>query len=132
MKQMKYYVDAQGAYLGGWDSSPPVGAIEVPDAPEDARQVWGGAQWGEAQPSVPQSVTMRQARLAMLQAGILDDVEALIASMPGDDGRAARIDWEYALEVRRDWPLIAALAQQMSLTSEQVDELFIAAASIPQ
>lgn len=80
--------------------------------------------------AVPKSVTMRQARLAMLQFGILDDVEALIANMSGDEGRAARIDWEYALNVRRDWQLIASLVPQMSMTEQQVDELFIAASSI--
>lgn len=81
---------------------------------------------------VPESVTMRQARLAMLGAGILDDVEALIQQMPGDEGRAARIDWEYALDVRRDWPLINALGSQLGLTEQQIDELFIGAAAVPQ
>lgn len=37
---MKYYVDQTGAYLGGWDANPPAGAVEVPFAPADARQVW--------------------------------------------------------------------------------------------
>lgn len=83
-------------------------------------------------PVVPERVSMRQARLAMLQAGILDDVETLIQQMPGDEGRAARIDWEYALDVRRDWPLVGALGTQIGMTEQQVDELFIAAASIPQ
>lgn len=45
MNLMKYYVDAAGSYLGGWDASPPAGAIEVPTAPEDARQVWDGQAW---------------------------------------------------------------------------------------
>lgn len=81
---------------------------------------------------VPESVTMRQARLAMLGAGILDDVEALIAQMPGDEGRAARIDWEYALDVRRDWPLIDGLGSQLGLSEQQIDDLFVAAAAVPQ
>ncbi|WP_313135526.1 hypothetical protein [Stutzerimonas nitrititolerans] len=81
---------------------------------------------------VPQSVTMRQARLAMLGAGILDDVETAIVAMEGDEGRAARIDWEYALDVRREWPLINSLGSQLGLTEQQIDDLFIAAASIPQ
>ena len=81
---------------------------------------------------IPASVTMRQARLAMLGAGILDDVEAAIAAMEGDEGRAARIDWEYALDVRRDWPLINALGSQLGLTEQQIDDLFVAAAAVPQ
>ena len=81
---------------------------------------------------IPQSVTMRQARLAMLNAGILDDVEAMIATMPGDDGAAARIDWEFARDVRRDWPLVAALGSQLGMSNEQIDDLFIYAGSIAQ
>lgn len=88
--------------------------------------------WVIPPPPVPASVSMRQARLAMLQAGILDEVEGMIRDMPGDEGRAARIDWEYALDVRRDWPLVGALGTQIGMTEQQVDELFIAAASIPQ
>lgn len=81
---------------------------------------------------IPQSVTMRQARLAMLHAGILDDVESLIANMPGDEGSAARIDWEFARDVRRDWPLVAALGSQLGMSNEQIDDLFIYAGSIAQ
>lgn len=81
---------------------------------------------------IPQSVTMRQARLAMLNSGILADVEAMIATMPGDDGAAARIDWEFAQDVRRDWPLVAALGAQLGMSSEQIDDLFIYAGSIAQ
>lgn len=81
---------------------------------------------------VPQSVSMRQARLAMLHAGILGDVEALIANMPGDEGSAARIDWEFAQEVRRDWHLVSTLGTQLGMTGAQIDDLFMFAGSITQ
>lgn len=81
---------------------------------------------------IPQSVTMRRCRIALLEAGLLESVQTSIASMPGADGERARIDWEYALEVRRDWPLIGALGPQMGLTEQQIDDLFIYAATIPQ
>lgn len=43
----KYYVDAEGNYIGGFDGvDPPEGAIEVPEAPEDARQKWVNGAWG--------------------------------------------------------------------------------------
>lgn len=79
---------------------------------------------------VPESVTMRQCRIALLDAGLLDAVQSSIATMPGTEGERARIDWEYALEVRRDWPLIAYMAGDLGLTDEQVDGLFMAAAAI--
>lgn len=45
MNPMKYYVDADGKYLGGWDANPPEGAVEVPFPPDDARQKWHGSEW---------------------------------------------------------------------------------------
>lgn len=79
-----------------------------------------------AQP-VPDTVSPRQARLALLGIGLLDTVETALKALPGTQGRAALIDWEYATEVQRDSPLISALAPALGLTDEQVDDLFRAA-----
>lgn len=78
-------------------------------------------------PLVPEAVTARQARLALLGAGKLAMVEGALAQIPGVQGEAARIEWEYATDIRRDSPLIGALAPMLGLTSEQVDDLFRAA-----
>ncbi len=80
--------------------------------------------------NVPQTVTMRQARLALLAAGHLATANAAIAAMPGTEGDAARIEWEYAHEVRRDAALVAGMGTVLGLTDEQLDALFIAAAAI--
>ena len=82
-------------------------------------------------PPVPASVSMRQGRLALLAAGLLDTVEAGIASIPdATKRRAAEIDWEYATEIRRQSPLIASLGPALGLTDAQIDGLFIAAEGI--
>lgn len=52
---MKYFVDAQGRYLGAWDQGGPDGGVEVQTPPEDARMVWDGEAW---QPS-PEQVFVR-------------------------------------------------------------------------
>lgn len=88
--------------------------------------------WAIQPAPVPQSVTMRQARQAMLYAGILVQVDSLIAAMPGEEGESARIDWNHARDVKRDWPLIGALGPQVGLNEQQIDDLFIYAATIPQ
>ncbi len=42
----KYYIDGSGNYLGGFENAPPpAGAVEVPDAPENAADVWTGFAW---------------------------------------------------------------------------------------
>ena len=75
---------------------------------------------------VPQQVTMRQARLALLSAGLLDDVEMVIAAA----GRAAQLEWEYAAVVDRSGPVVAIVQQQKALTDAQIDDLFREAAKL--
>ncbi len=75
---------------------------------------------------VPQQVTMRQARLALLSAGLLDDVEMVIAAA----GREAQLEWEYAAAVERSNPAVAAVQQQQALTDAQIDDLFREAAKL--
>ena len=76
---------------------------------------------------VPQEVTMRQARLACLQFGILEQLNTLVASLPGVQGDAARIEWEYASTIKRTSPLALAMISQTGVTEEQLDQLFILA-----
>lgn len=75
---------------------------------------------------VPSSITPRQARLALLGAGLLSNVTTAIAAAD----EATKIAWEFATYVKRDNPIIAAMAAQLGLTSAQVDDLFRAAAAI--
>lgn len=96
---------------------------------------WRGDGWEivrsqQAADPVPVAVTMRQARLALLSAGMLAQVNAAIAGMPGAEGEAARIEWEYAQDVRRDSPLVAALVGDIGLADEDLDSLFIDASRL--
>lgn len=77
-------------------------------------------------PVVPSEVSPRQARLALLGAGILDQVDAAIAQQP----KAVQVAWDYSVSVRRDNPLIAQIAAGLGMTEAQVDQLFITAATL--
>lgn len=79
---------------------------------------------------VPSAITMRQARLALLGAGLLQHVNNAIDAMPGQAGEAVLIEWEYAQEVQRQSPLIGALGPALGITPEQIDQLFIAGAAL--
>ena len=81
-------------------------------------------------PVVPESVSMRQARLALLGVGLLDTVNSAVVAMPGEQGAAARIEWEYARDVRRDSPLVLSLAGPLNLSAEHIDALFVAAGAL--
>jgi len=75
-------------------------------------------------------VTMRQARLALLGAGLLGTVESGINDLPEPQKSAARIVWEYSGEVQRNNPVVAQLAATLGLSSAQIDALFIGAAAL--
>lgn len=81
-------------------------------------------------PVVPQAVTMRQARLALLGAGLLSSVEGAIDALAEPTKTAARIEWEYSQEVHRNKQLVLVLAPLLGLTEQQLDNLFIAAAEL--
>lgn len=78
-----------------------------------------------AQPDiVPESVSMRQARLALYAAGKLDAVNAAIEQAD----KATQLSWEYSAALERDNVLINSLAGQLGMTVADVDDLFRAAA----
>ena len=81
-------------------------------------------------PVVPGAVTMRQARLALLQWGMLALVNTNIASMTGVEGEAARIAWEFSGMVERNQPLVLSLGTTLGLTSGDLDQLFTLAATL--
>ena len=81
-------------------------------------------------PAVPAAVTMRQARLALLGAGLLDDVDAAIAALPSPQKEAAKIEWEYSQEVQRHNGFVSVLAPILGMTAEQTDAMFIGAANL--
>lgn len=81
-------------------------------------------------PVVPAAVTMRQARLVLLGAGLLDDVEAAINALPSPQKEAARIEWEYSKEVQRHNGFVSVLAPSLGLTESQLDQMFIQAATL--
>lgn len=75
---------------------------------------------------IPQVVSMAQARITLRRATLLASVNTLIAAADAETQDA----WEYATELRRDSPLVLTLAGALNLTSQQVDDLFTAAAAV--
>lgn len=76
------------------------------------------------------AVTMRQARRALLAAGLLGKVNAIIAEAPGQQGDAWRIDWEFAADVDPASQMVAALAQALCLDDAAMADLFASARAI--
>lgn len=79
---------------------------------------------------LPLVVTMRQARLALLKSGQLAAVNSAIASMPGEAGEAARIEWEFSSTVERNREYVKQIAVGLGMSDKQLDDLFILAATL--
>ena len=72
------------------------------------------------------SVSPRQFRRALIQVGLLEAVEAYMATADAE----TRTDWEYALEIRRNYPGWDQFAAAIGKTDEDVDTVFALAAQV--
>jgi len=119
---MPYYKDAVGA-LYFIESDEFRGLL-----PGDCQQITddeASALMPSANPHVPTYVTMRQARLALLQQGRLAAVNAAVSAAD----EATQIEWEFAQGVDRSSPIVEAVSSALGLTPDDLDALFTLAAS---
>lgn len=114
------------------DAMPSIGGdwVDVTGLHVGAGMRYENGEWLPAKPSVPASVTMRQARLALLAAGKLSAVESAIAALPDPPKTAAQIEWEYSNEVQRHNGFVSQLGPALGLSDDDLDALFIAAAGM--
>jgi len=92
---------------------------------------WEQMRADEMRARVPQSVTRAQAKLALLQAGLLSSVQPAIDSIPDATARtAAQIDWDDRLTFERSNGSLVTMAAMMGMTDAQIDDLFTAASQL--
>ena len=73
------------------------------------------------------SITMRQARLALLAHNKLSDVQTTIDSLPSPLKEQAQIEWEYASNIEITNPLIVQLMGSLGFTETTLRDLFVEA-----
>ena len=110
---------------GGFDSEyNPEDHYFIFSAPQLVDGVWTRYKQVRIIPPPPK-VTVRQARRALLEIGLLDDVEAAINNIPDELTRKkVKIDWEYASEVERSSEFVNLISTSLNMTKEQIDGLF--------
>jgi hypothetical protein len=79
-----------------------------------------------AKASVPQVVSAMQAKVALLNAGLLSSVQTWINAQDA----TTQLVWNSATTFSRQSTLIAQAATALGLSSAQIDTLFVAAAAI--
>lgn len=77
---------------------------------------------------VPQLVSRFQGMAALLQMGVLDDVDAYMALETTDP--LEKLAWRDIQEFRRSSPLLLKVGTMLSLSEAQIDDLFRFAATI--
>ncbi|MES2685493.1 MAG: hypothetical protein V4706_01660 [Pseudomonadota bacterium] len=80
--------------------------------------------------NVPESITMRQARLVLFTAGLIGSVQAAIDSLPSPEKEKAQIEWDFSNEVQRHNGFVSTLGPALGLTEEQIDALFVTGATL--
>jgi len=75
--------------------------------------------------SIPHEITMRQAVLALYDAGMLSAVKSWVASVGGE----LEIYWDTSPVFRRNHAFVEAARIELGLTHQQMDQLFILAAT---
>lgn len=81
--------------------------------------------------TVPESVTPRQMRIALVMSGIsLSTIEAIIDSLPEPQKSVTKITWEYSVEFQRKNPILIAMAPALGFNSQQLDQLFTLASTL--
>lgn len=131
-----YRVDPSGELLQGTSLTTPTGVYVAKDQAQYTYPIDGAWRWfdseGEAlaffsgSPPAPKSVSIAQAKLALLAAGLLDKVDTAVANAD----RSVQIVWEYATRVERNSPLIDAMQGAVGLSDEQIDALFLEASRL--
>ena len=110
-------------------SEPVLGSLQMTQEQIDDAEAAANAP---APPAVPESVTPRQIRLALIDRGIMpEQITAMLEAIEDAVLRAKSLaEWEFASAVRRDHPLIAQLGGALQFTSADVDDLFREAKAI--
>jgi hypothetical protein len=75
-------------------------------------------------PVVIPNISMRQARLALLADGLLDDIEAAMSTPE------YKIWWEYSTVVERNNPLVEQVLAILGKSDEEIDQMFIGASQL--
>ena len=73
-------------------------------------------------PVVIPTITMRQARMMLLNEGLLDEVNLAITTPE------QKIWWDYSTTVERNHPLVNAVLTALGKTETEINDMFIAAA----
>jgi hypothetical protein len=123
--KVKQRVDENGGVLDTIVFSSPNGVVvDVEDGHEDAYSAYKVDEDTEIllhslMRPVPSKISMRQARLVLLDMNLLDAVSEAVSA-----NKAWEIEWEYATELERGNPLVLAIGSMLAMDADALDTMF--------
>lgn len=126
------YWQTIGAPSADMLASYPEGTVEV-SLPPAGMNHYDGAAWVYVEPpvEVPQRVTRRQARQALLLNSKLSLVQPAIDAIEDATQRAMmQIEWDDSQEFERHRPSLIAIGAALGLDDAAIDALFVQAAAL--
>ena len=96
------------------------GIEDFPDAPIPPMPTYNPDEKAVEDARANARMSRAKFKLALLQAGLLDSVEAEYSTWP----REVQIMWDDSLEFERTHPTLLAFGEQMGFTSDQMDAIF--------
>lgn len=103
------------------------------DSHPDAYTLFDGDVWTvfydlpKAQHEIVYEVSDLQIRLALIQAGLFDAVEAWVNA---STDKAIHVWWDRALRFQRDNPMVLQAAQALGVSDDQLNQLWLLAATL--
>ena len=95
--------------------------------PASALQALIGGEVPAMPPRIPREIANWRAKAILASMGMIDQVEAAIASLPEPERTVITVAWQGDARLARNGPTVTALAPALGLSPEQVDAMFIAA-----
>lgn len=129
---MRFAIVANGVVVNIAEADEAIGEGWIQSDTASIGQLYDGTDFTDPPIPVPTQVTMRQARAALIIAGLHDAVYDAINAIEDEQDRALALnEWERSQVVERNRGLVVELAAAIGLSESQLDDLFIFAASIP-
>ena len=72
------------------------------------------------------TISRAQAKLALLELGLLSTVDDFVASSGNEE---LKIEWNERLEFKRNNIVLVSLAEQLNITEEDLDDMFLLAST---
>jgi len=97
-----------------------------------AKEQYDEAHQQELRARLPQSASPMRIRLALLEMGLLEQIQTYVESLEEPAKSKVQILWEYSTTIQKNHPAIQKLAANVGLDQDTLDQIFVVASEISE